>query len=119
MAKTDILAAPPGRRTRRDLCWHHDLLRRLPTTGILPQSIGRHDNKRPTAPRAPATRRRGAWPHGGGHVGPWLHECVAGPARARWAGRDPTIRTGTRRITVVWVVITEAGQRALADKRPV
>jgi hypothetical protein len=30
-----------------------------------------------------------------------------------------TIRTGTRRITVVWVVITEAGQRALADKRPV
>jgi hypothetical protein len=30
-----------------------------------------------------------------------------------------TIRTGTRRITVVWVAITEAGQRALADKRPV
>jgi hypothetical protein len=30
-----------------------------------------------------------------------------------------TIRTGTRRITVIWVVITEAGQRALADKRPV
>jgi hypothetical protein len=30
-----------------------------------------------------------------------------------------TIRAGTRRITVVWVVITEAGQRALADKRPV
>jgi hypothetical protein len=30
-----------------------------------------------------------------------------------------TIRTGTRRMTVVWVVITEAGQRALADKRPV
>ena len=30
-----------------------------------------------------------------------------------------TIRTGTRRITVVWVVITEAGQRALADNRPV
>ena len=30
-----------------------------------------------------------------------------------------TIRTGTRRITVVWVMITEAGQRALADNRPV
>jgi hypothetical protein len=30
-----------------------------------------------------------------------------------------TIRTGTRRITVVWVAITEAGQQALADKRPV
>jgi hypothetical protein len=30
-----------------------------------------------------------------------------------------TMRTGTRRITVVWVEITEAGQRALADKRPV
>jgi hypothetical protein len=30
-----------------------------------------------------------------------------------------TMRTGTRRITVVWVAITEAGQRALADKRPV
>jgi hypothetical protein len=30
-----------------------------------------------------------------------------------------TMRTGTRRITIVWVVITEAGQRALADKRPV
>jgi hypothetical protein len=30
-----------------------------------------------------------------------------------------TLRTGTRRITVVWVVITEAGQRAVADKRPV
>ncbi len=30
-----------------------------------------------------------------------------------------TMCTGTRRITVVWVAITEAGQRALADKRPV
>ena len=30
-----------------------------------------------------------------------------------------TIRTGTRRITVIWVVITEAGQQALADKRSV
>jgi hypothetical protein len=30
-----------------------------------------------------------------------------------------TIRAGTRRITVVWVVITETGLRALADKRPV
>jgi hypothetical protein len=30
-----------------------------------------------------------------------------------------TMRTGTRRITIVWVAITEAGQRALADKRPV
>jgi hypothetical protein len=30
-----------------------------------------------------------------------------------------TLCTGTRRITVVWVVITDAGQRALADKRPV
>jgi hypothetical protein len=28
-----------------------------------------------------------------------------------------TICTGTRRITVIWVAITEAGQRALADKR--
>ena len=30
-----------------------------------------------------------------------------------------TMRTGTRRISVVWVAITEAGQRALADKRSV
>jgi hypothetical protein len=28
-----------------------------------------------------------------------------------------TICTSTRRITVIWVEITEAGQRALADKR--
>jgi hypothetical protein len=28
-----------------------------------------------------------------------------------------TICTSTRRITVIWVAITEAGQRALADKR--
>jgi hypothetical protein len=30
-----------------------------------------------------------------------------------------TMRSGTRRITVVRVIITDAGQRALADKRPV
>jgi len=30
-----------------------------------------------------------------------------------------TTRTGTRRITVVWVMITDAGRRALADKRRV
>jgi hypothetical protein len=30
-----------------------------------------------------------------------------------------TIRTSTRRITVIWVAITEAGRRSLADKRPV
>jgi hypothetical protein len=29
------------------------------------------------------------------------------------------MRTGTRRISVVWVAITEAGQRALAEKRSV
>jgi hypothetical protein len=41
-------------------------------------------------------------------------------ARDGLAAIEPgTIRTGTRRITVVWVVITEAGRRALADKRPV
>jgi hypothetical protein len=41
-------------------------------------------------------------------------------AREGLAAIQPgTIRTGTRRITVVWVVITEAGRRALADKRPV
>jgi hypothetical protein len=28
-----------------------------------------------------------------------------------------TICTSTRRITVIWVEITEAGRRALADKR--
>jgi hypothetical protein len=28
-----------------------------------------------------------------------------------------TIGTSTRRITVIWVEITEAGRRALADKR--
>jgi hypothetical protein len=28
-----------------------------------------------------------------------------------------TISISTRRITVIWVAITEAGQRALADKR--
>jgi hypothetical protein len=28
-----------------------------------------------------------------------------------------TLRTGTRRITVVWVAIAEAGRRALADNR--
>jgi hypothetical protein len=26
-----------------------------------------------------------------------------------------TIRTGTRRISIVWVTITDAGQRAIAD----
>jgi hypothetical protein len=30
-----------------------------------------------------------------------------------------TTRAGTRRITVVRMIITDAGQRALADKRPV
>jgi hypothetical protein len=30
-----------------------------------------------------------------------------------------TMRTGTRRVTIIWVAITEAGRRALADKRPV
>jgi hypothetical protein len=28
-----------------------------------------------------------------------------------------TVRTGTRRITVVWVTITEVGQRVLAAQR--
>jgi hypothetical protein len=43
-----------------------------------------------------------------------------GLARDGLAAIQPgTIRAGTRRITVVWVVITEAGQRALVDKRPV
>ena len=43
-----------------------------------------------------------------------------GLARHGLAAIKPgTARAGTRRITVVWVVITEAGQRALADKRPV
>jgi hypothetical protein len=43
-----------------------------------------------------------------------------GLARDGLAAIQPgTIRAGTRRIAVVWVVITETGQRALADKRPV
>ena len=43
-----------------------------------------------------------------------------GLARDGLAAIQPgTIGTGTRRITVVWVVITEVGQRELADKRPV
>jgi hypothetical protein len=42
-----------------------------------------------------------------------------GLARHGLAAIKPgTVRTGTRRITVVWVTITEAGQRALASKRP-
>jgi hypothetical protein len=41
-------------------------------------------------------------------------------ARDGLAALQPgTIRTSTRRITVAWVVITEAGLRALADNPPV
>ena len=47
---------------------------------------------------------------------------LSGLVREGLATIEPgTVHTGTRRITVVWVAITDAGQRALADNlgRPV
>jgi len=101
MAKSGILAAPPRLRNADGApdCTGTMIHFEGSDHRDRPRPIGRHDNKRPTGPGAQATRRRAAWPHGGGHAGPWLHECVAGPASARWAGCDPAWNNTHRHAT--------------------
>src|ERR1700692_4892971 len=56
--------------------------------GVGQSHWARNDDKRSSVQGAEATCPHAAWPYRSGHVGTWLHERIAGPTRARWAGHD-------------------------------
>ena len=116
MPETDILVAPPDREMQTGapgLCWLEGCRKRR----VIPIAMTTSVQRRALRLLADAQHGRtvaNMLAHG------FTNALLDRLARDGLATIQPgTIRTGTRRITVIWVVITEAGQQALADKRSV
>ena len=116
MPETDILVAPPDREMQTGapgLCWLEGCRKRR----VIPIAMTTSVQRRALRLLADAQHGRtvaNMLAHGFTNA---LLDRLAGDGLATI--QPGTIRTATRRITVIWVVITEAGQQALADKRSV